>query len=253
METAPSRLSPGAYLDHLRSDAARMATLARADGALDVPVPTCPGWTVRDVLVHTGQVYLRKVANMRTMAAAAAAEFGAEPDPEGDVVVWFEQALARLTTELEERGPEAASYTWWPPEQTVGFWFRRMAQETAVHRADVESAAEAMTAVDDDLAADGIDEVLEMFLGGDDLDEAVPDAVGEIVAVRTGDRVWRLALEPTSVSLRRGPGSADATVTGEPSELLLWLWGRRPDSAVHIAGEPAPVAALRKRLVHSTQ
>ena len=34
--------------------------------------------------------------------------------------------------------PAAPSWTWWPDDQTAGFWLRRMAQETAVHRVDVE-------------------------------------------------------------------------------------------------------------------
>ena len=39
-----------------------------------------------------------------------------------------------------------------------------MAQETAVHRVDVESGFDAVTPVDDELAVDGIDEVLDWFL-----------------------------------------------------------------------------------------
>jgi hypothetical protein len=51
------------------------------------------------------------------------------------------------------------------PDQTVGFWIRRMAQETVVHRVDAELAAEvAPGAIPDDIALDGIDEFLIAFI-----------------------------------------------------------------------------------------
>jgi hypothetical protein len=42
-------------------------------------------------------------------------------------------------------------------------------------------------------------------------------------------------------------------VSGEPSELLLWLWGRRPDSAVQREGDHELLAAFRERLRVVTQ
>ena len=59
---------------------------------------------------------------------------------------------------------------------------------------------------------------------------------------------------------RSGGGHSDrdrvtshATVSGEPSELLLWLWGRRPLSAVTVEGDEAVIAELRERLSLATQ
>jgi len=236
------------YLRLLRADGERLAAVAA--GALDSDVPPCPGWTVRDVVVHTGQVYLDKVAQMRT---GQRTEWPPGPAPEGDPLPWFHDALGTLTGELVARGPDAASYTWWPADQTVGFWFRRMAQETAVHRVDAESATGAMTAVDTWLAVDGIDEVLQMFLPGDWSEEPQDAATGRSVTVRTADSLWRLALGRESVECALDAGPADATVTGEPSELLLWLWGRRPDSAVRFEGDHSAARELRERLVLATQ
>jgi len=42
-------------------------------------------------------------------------------------------------------------------------------------------------------------------------------------------------------------------VSGEPSELLLWLWGRRPDSAVTVEGDAELLAGFRARLKVVTQ
>jgi uncharacterized protein (TIGR03083 family) len=255
-----TQLKPDRYLDVLRADADRMAVLAGRD--LDAVVPTCPGWTVRDALVHTGHVYQHKVANMRTQAKA---EWPPTPAPERDEVAWFHAALDELVDELVTRGPDAPSYTWWPEDQTVGFWYRRMAQETAVHRYDVESAFDAGTPVADDLAEDGIDELLDRFLSGDwsesvsveEWGDISPDAgAGQSIVVTTGTAAWRVTLHPDRIDVEAdlAPGvTGDATVTGDPSELLLWLWGRRPDVAVTLDGDPAAISPLRGRLYIATQ
>jgi hypothetical protein len=160
-----------------------------------------------------------------------------------------------------ERGPAAPSFTWWPPDQTVGFWYRRMAQETAVHRFDAESGHGEITPVDDALATDGVAEVLELMLADDWSDvseeewaDVSPAAgAGRTIAVRTGESGWRVTLQPDRIDVTAEPGPADATVTGEPSEVLLWLWGRRPDDAVRISGNATAVSALRDRLRLATQ
>ena len=41
-----------------------MAVWSRAAGA-DAPVPTCPGWTVRDLLAHQGMVHRWATAVVR--------------------------------------------------------------------------------------------------------------------------------------------------------------------------------------------
>lgn len=250
--TAPTALDPNTYLSHLRADAARMAELGARD--LDAPVPACPGWEVREALVHTGEVYSHKVACMRTgRRPESSDEWNHGPAEGEEVPAWFAARADELLGELEARGPEAGAFTWYEPQQTVGFWFRRMAQETVVHRVDVESAFAVVTPVDDRLAVDGVDEVLDCFLSYQ-AEDVGPDGPGVgAVAVRTGDHLWRVTLTPDDIELARDPGPADAVVSGEPSELLLWLWGRRPDAAVTIDGDPGVVKGMRARLQVVTQ
>jgi uncharacterized protein (TIGR03083 family) len=244
-------MTPETFLTHVKADAARIAELAPRD--FDAPVPTCPGWTVRDVVEHTGAVYSHKVACMRKGDRPVEGEWQHAPREGEDLVPWFQRRLDELVTELEQRGPDAPAFTWYDDVQTVGFWYRRMAQETVIHRVDVESAFDAITHVDDDLAVDGIDEVLDWFLVYQ-AEDVGPDGPGRgTVAVRTGDHIWRVTLNPDDVGLAREPGASDAVVSGEPSELLLWLWGRRPDSAIGFEGDQATVNALRERLRVVTQ
>ena len=245
-------MTPDAFLAHLRRDAERMIELAPQN--LDAPVPACPGWTVGEAFVHTGSVYSHKVACMRMPEGPQSEDDWDHGPTEGqDPGQWFRERLDELTGELTARAPEAKAYTWYDDDQTVGFWFRRMAQETAVHRVDVESGFDAVSPVADDLAVDGIDEVLDWFLRYQNEDVG-PDGPGRgTVVVRTGDHIWRTTLTADEAQLSREPGPADAVVAGEPSELLLWLWGRRPDSAVTREGDEELLRAFRERLRVVTQ
>lgn len=254
-------VTPERYLQLIEQDGRRLAEAARA-GDLNVVIPTCPGWDVRDCVTHTAGVYQHKIACIRLQRRPVEGDDVEEAPPPGvELLSWFDASLDALLAELRERGPDAPAYSWWPADQTVGFWFRRMAQETAVHRLDVEDGRGTPTPIDAELAVDGIDEVLELFLADDwaSLDPKEWDGVdphageGSTVAVRAGGQVWRSTLGPDAIPLTRGDGPGDAAVTGEPEAVLLWLWGRRPDDAVALDGDRALLAAYRDRLRLATQ
>lgn len=245
---AASRYGGGMdYLGLLRADAARLTEAAITAG-LDAKVPSCPEWTVRDLVVHTGEVYRDKVACMRLRRRPEEGDVEREPAAGEDPVAWFRAGLDELLAELEARDPGDPSYSWYPPDQTVGFWPRRMAQETAVHRVDAELAAGDVTPIDRELAIDGVDEILAVFLGGPWYEEWPQEgASGQIFAVRTGSRIWRVTLEERAVPVTTDDGDAVATVSGEPQDVLLWLWGRPAE--VTVDGD---VSELRKRLAFCT-
>ena len=252
-----TRLAPQRYLQLIASDGDRLAAVAA--GRLDAAVPTCPGWTVADLVVHTGAVYQHKVACMRLGRRPQETEFTHAPADGQDTLDWFRGAHRLLLDELGSRRPDAPTYTWFPPEQDVAFWIRRMAHESVVHRVDAESACGQVTAAEDDLAVDGIDEVLDLFLRyavGQDPQEDVAAHNGRSLKVRTGSWAWQVAVsadDPADkIPLQRTSAPAQATVSGEPSELMLWLWGRRPDSAVTVHGDPGAVAAVRDLLARGT-
>lgn len=236
------------YLDALRTDSDRMLEVSR--GRLDAPVPSCPGWTVDDLAEHVAYVYEHKIVAILE---------GRRPDPwpparpDGDVLDWLTRARDRLVKTLESHRPDAPAYTWHAPDQTVGFWYRRMAQETAVHRVDAELAAGEPSPVAPDLAVDGVDEILDIFLAGDWSDEPQPGSVAAVL-VTAGDRGWELALTPDAVVCSPPTGrDVQVTIEGPPSDLLLWLWNRAPDSAVTTGGDAEALRIFRERLRLVTQ
>lgn len=257
MSTDPTRLTPARYLHLVAADGERLASAA--EGRLDLPVPTCPGWDVAEAVRHVGGVYHHKMACTVLGRPPGEDEWEHGPGTGEDLLSWYREALAALLAQLSTHDPGDPSATWYPADQTVGFWQRRMAHETAVHRVDVESASAVVTPVADDLAVDGVDEVLDLCLAfaiGADPEEDVSPLDGRTLAVRTGPHLWRVAVhagDPAGqILLDRGSGHADATVTGEPSELMLWLWGRRPDSAVTFVGDRAVVAGFRELIARGT-
>ena len=256
---ASTRLPPERYLELIRSGSARLSEVATmtSNGGLDAGVSCCPGWKVRDVLSHVAEVYQHKIACMRD---------NANPDPwplpefEGrDPKEFFTASTEELLRELEERGPAEPSFTWWADPQSTGFWFRRMAQETAVHRYDAELAHDATTPIDPELAVDGIDEVLRLMLGGPwwaEYDTSHP--VDATVRVDFGGRFWLAAVGHDSVTITDesydGPDRPEpvAGISGDPELVLLWLWGRRGDDAVSFDGDPDVLKEFRARLAEAT-
>lgn len=239
------------YVSLLRTDAARLREVAAL--GLGATVPSCPGWTVGDVAAHTAEVYLHKVACTR---------LGRAPDPwpaaelkDREPLELFAEASAALLRFFETHGPDHPSHTWWDPDQTVGFWMRRMALETAVHRVDVELGHGVPTPVDSMLAFDGIDEILVMMLAGDEwATYGTAEPVDAVVRVTSAGRSWTVALDAKAVTVdRSADGSVAVEITGDPSEVYLWLWGRGGAESLAVAGNDTVAAAFRRRLSEATQ
>lgn len=261
-----TRLSDAAYLSHVSVDGQRLLAAATVD--LAAAVPACPGWTARDLLDHVALVYLHRVACIRDGRAPRRPDEWPPPRDETPSEDLFRQALAAILAELVSRDRDVYAAGFWRQDPSVGFWYRRMAHETLIHRVDAEQAAAQATAsepgepavpaetpVDQDLALDGIDEILLVFLAGDWSDRPVATAAGSTVTVRSAGHAWRVVLEPKAVAVTPGRGGApaDATVEGDPVDVLLWLWGRADAAPLSVTGSGEVVAALRDRLVLATQ
>jgi len=234
-------MQPEEHLAHLEADVERL--LAAADGALDRDVAACPGWTVSDLLAHQAGVYRFVSAQLRAGPGSEVARFD-PPDPGEPLDVLratADEVIGLLrATDPDEHRPN------WADAPTAAFWFRRMAQETLVHRLDAELAAGGAGPVDVALAVDGVDELADTFLaharrrGITGAGETVHlHATDEVVAEGTGEWMFRFHAEGVDVERRHGKG--DMAVRGPARELLLFAWNRRP-VAVEAFGDPDPLA-----------
>ena len=240
-----------------------------APGHLDARVPTCPDWTVADLARHVGEVYLHKVECMR-----AGGPLETEWPPAGlmdeEPLALLDRSYTELVAELTTRDPAAPGGTWYTPDPTVGFWFRRMAQETVIHRIDAElSVAAPVAPVPDDLAIDGIDELLKVFLAyhfskwPEDYAEALKDSPGRAFLILSAGTSWMVKTSPAEISVEGGPGAElastgtpDIVVTGAPAAVLRWGWNRETageQSPVSVQGSADALAEFRRCVFESTQ
>lgn len=246
------------YATSIRRDTNRLLEVAAPE--LGAPVPTCPGWSMEDLVRHVAAVFLRKVECMRR---------GARPDPwppdwlqERDALEVLDEARDTLLEELAARDPLEERCTWWEPDQTNGFWYRRMALEVAVHLVDAElarvdepghgeSVGVQVAAVEDDVALDGIDEVLRIFLAGPwwDGDFHTEHPLDARLRVTASGRSWTVTATESSVVVREETDSdVRAEIAGSASDVFLWLWGRETIEALLVSGDEDLAEELRARI-----
>lgn len=237
----------------LASDVARLREVASGVPG-PAPVPSCPGWTVTDLLGHVAAVYLHKVECMvRGAMPEPWPPAGVAEEARQQPLDLLDRSYRALVGEFDRRLPNAPAGGWYEPDRTVGFWIRRMAHETVIHRIDAELAAGVPLApVPDDLAVDGLDEFLYVFVmyGTTAWREYARDALaaaeGQDVRLVTTGGAWLVHPTPEGVRVSEDPSGPVATeVSGAPADLLRWVWGRVGDEAVVISGDRERIAPLR--------
>jgi hypothetical protein len=133
-----------------------------------------------------------------------------------------------------------------------------MTHETTVHRVDVEAAAGGpVHPINAKVALDGIDELLFLWFGHRLGELRMSSPQNGAVALSAADRRWLAVFEPGRCTARRveeaDARAADAMVSGSPTEVYLWSWGRLPDQSVRISGDQEAVAQLWTLLRPATQ
>lgn len=148
------------WLALLRTHTDRFAAVVAA-ADLAAPVTHCPGWSVRDVVVHLGGVH------EWAAHAVSAGNPSLEPTPpapdEPDLAGWYARRAAHLLEVLDSTPPTAPAWTLDRTDRTAGFGRRRQVHEVAMHAWDVEEAVGPPTPYAPWLAWDGVLEVAQVL------------------------------------------------------------------------------------------
>jgi uncharacterized protein (TIGR03083 family) len=218
-------------------DAREFTELLRSND-LSWPVPSCPGWSVKDLAEHLGGVH---------RWARDAILLGRPNDREQlpgdrDTADWFEEGAHELLALLQISDPEAAAWTFGPEPKRIAFWDRRQALEISLHLWDARDAHEVLNPLDPDLAADGVAEVVEIMYPRQvrfNRIAALPFAIKIVVAddPMTEHTLGGSVSDPTPVATLRGPGP----------DLLLALWGRAGTDRLAVTGDAAAIAQALAR------
>lgn len=227
-------------LDHrtlVAEQTARFVTLTKG-ADLATPVPSCPGWTLLDLIRHTGSVHrwfsvlLRQQVQQPPASREVELALPAEEDGYRDWLAAGATVAAEAFATVEPDAPMWA----WGADQHARFWARRMLCETLVHRVDAELALGLRPEIDPALAADAVEEFLVnlpyafIFAPG----TARLRGTGQTLrfAGTDGTGSWLVRLDPDSFGLTPDADApADVTVRGTAADLLLFLYGRLPATA----------------------
>ena len=191
----------------------RSSVAARAAG-VDASVPSCPEWTITDLLGHLGRIH-RWVASLLVEKARERGEHWSEsePPPPAELLDWFAAGVPMLADALAGAGPEAEIWTW-TPDQSAGFWARRQAVETAIHRYDAQLAAGAAAPVERVLAVDGIDEFFDLVPFWPWAERVRGNGETLHLHCTDGDGEWLARLNPDGLVVTREHAKGDVAARG---------------------------------------
>jgi uncharacterized protein (TIGR03083 family) len=163
------QLDADRYAAEIEASTAGLAEIL-AEYGQDLPIPTCPEWTLRQLVTHVGRAHRWAAEITRTRSEVfipfRAVPDGKLPEDRAGQCAWLRAGPARIVGAVREAGSDVVwSFTGPVP---AGFWIRRMAHETLVHRADAQLAAgaEPEPGIEAEVAADAIDEWLMLLAGG---------------------------------------------------------------------------------------
>jgi uncharacterized protein (TIGR03083 family) len=211
--------------DSLQHEGEIMFTAAAA--GLDASVEACPGWDVARLLGHVGQVYafIEQIAPSGSTERPTV-EPAELPDP-AHALEWCRERHSSLITVLRALDADAPAWNW-AGTGKAGFFHRRMAHETLIHRWDVETAVGAVTPIDGDLGGDCVDELLHVGLQySTNPNRTFSYPKGSLHLHRTdGEGEWLARVEGGALIITREHAKGDVAVRGAGGDLALYLWGR---------------------------
>ncbi len=237
-----SLLSDERYAAELRGCTAALAAVACPD--LTRPVPTCPGWTLRELAVHVGRGHrwAAEIVATRSSQVISTRDVpgGKLPDGSAEQEAWL-NASADLVAEKVAAAPDVPVWAF-VGSRPARFWLRRRAHEAAVHLMDALLAAGQEISLAADFAADGIAEWLELV-------SANPQAAAALAQARAGHGdsetlhvhatdpgldgagEWLVRCGADGITAEPGHAKADVAVRGPAVTLLAVLTRRQPPSA----------------------
>lgn len=257
------RLEPATYVQHIREESARFReVLTDCDPQADVP--SCAAWRADDLLWHLGEVqhWWTYLVRHRPQGPDAYAE-PVRPDTYAALLAFHDEQLAALTEALASATDPAEEAWTWSSDHTIGFILRRQAHEALIHRRDAELAAGSLSPFPPALAADGVDEVLDIMYGGcppwgsfSPLEQHV-----RIDLTDTGDSVWvqlgrfrgtspdGLERDEDDLHVVPDPGlEPDAVIRGTAEVLDARLWRRADGTELDVTGDQVIVHRMREVL-----
>jgi uncharacterized protein (TIGR03083 family) len=236
----------------LIAENAALADLLR-DADLSIPVPTCPEWTLEQLMRHVGRGdrWCAQIVAEQSMdfIDPRTVEGGKPPEGRDNEIDWLQAGPRRLLDAVAQTGAETAVWTFLGP-RPAKWWIRRRLHEVVVHRADAAIALGVRYDVDPAIAADAISEWLErVVIQADDEGPAGGDRPlgdGQSVHLHATDPglgeagEWTILGRPDGIAVDHEHGKSTAALRGPARGLLLAVVrrGTAAEEGLEVFGDP---------------
>ncbi|MFF4549222.1 maleylpyruvate isomerase family mycothiol-dependent enzyme [Streptomyces sp. NPDC001406] len=232
------------YVDEIAHQVGQLRAVVTSGADLSATVPTCPDWRLEQLVRHMGGALrwvdlLVRTRGRENIPTEQVPEYdGPEPGCAPAVLdAWLAESGRLVVEALREAGPDAEVWAW-AGVATSGFWARRMAHEITVHRADATLAAGLPYDVAPDIAADALDEWLELveWVQRNAPHEAAKELRGPARSIHLHatdtapdlNAEWLVELAEDGVHWRRGHEKATVALRGPLTSVLLAFYRRLP-------------------------
>jgi uncharacterized protein (TIGR03083 family) len=203
-----------------------------------IPVPTCPEWTLADLVDHVGatqRMVAMLVGAQLTEPSRAYAAYVPGPTDSSQWRAWLNEGAAKARQAFASVTDDTP--VWDPSGGGAGvpFWSRRLFGEVCVHGADAAAALGLPYELAPELAVAALEDWLETMTsrGYWENKPAFADAMrgdGQTLHFHATDAPgeWVARRQPDMVVLERTHTKADVAVRGPAADLLLVISRRRP-------------------------
>ena len=236
----PTQLTTAQHLAGLSEAMRAFVTYADRAG-LEARVPTCPDWTVLDLVAHQGMVHRWATALLRGERPSdeEVSAYDGSGREAADPLAWLAEGAAALTEVVSGAPDDVVAPVFLNDAPAPrAFWARRQCHETTMHAVDALSASLARAPrpdevwLDPELAGDGIDELLGGFLTRPRSRLRCDDEAVLVVRPHDLPDWWAVSMGPRpAITTRRTADDvldeeADWELPGTAVELYLRLWNR---------------------------
>jgi uncharacterized protein (TIGR03083 family) len=214
----------------------------------ETPVPTCPGWVLRQLLTHVGRGdrWAATIVRNRADARVDIRTVADGKPPADDPIGWLAASARLLIDEVAATGPDVPVWTFTGPKPAA-WWIRRRLHEATVHRADAAIALGVPFAIEAELAADGVSEWLDILTSRPVPDDGPTLPNGATLHLHAIDDClgahgeWLVRSEGRRVVWEHGHGKGIAAVRGSAADLLQAVLRRIPadDPRLQVLGDAA--------------
>jgi uncharacterized protein (TIGR03083 family) len=220
-------------------------------GDPSTPVPTCPGWSLKQLFRHVGrgdrwaaQIVADRLDSRLDPRTVEGGKPPADPD---EAISWLHGGAQRLIDAVEQAGVETPVWTFLGSRPAY-WWVRRRLHEATVHRADAALALTVDYALTPELAADAISEWLERVAAQAGNDAAAPPLEdGQTVHLHATDPglgavgEWTIRADGDRITWSHGHDKGAVALRGGAVDLLLAVVRRVPvaDTGIAVLGDAA--------------